>query len=111
MTQAGSPVARLRRGLARLLGLVPVLDLHGLGVADAVRATELFLEEAAAEGREQVRIVYGKGRRGPGGVGALRVAIPDLVAARTGGLVLRFERQVEADGHDGAMRVWLRCGT
>ncbi|MFM7142250.1 MAG: Smr/MutS family protein [Alphaproteobacteria bacterium] len=108
MTEEPSgPVDRLRRGLARLLGLVPVLDLHGLGVADAVRATELFLAEAAAEGRDEVRIVYGKGRRGPGGVGALRVAIPDLVAARTG-IVRRFERQVEGDGHDGSMRVWLR---
>ena len=104
-------LARLLESIARLLGVVPVLDLHGLGVADAVRATERFLEECVAEGRDEVRIVYGKGRGGPGGIGALRVAIPDLVAAREGGLVLRFERQVERDGHDGSMRVWLRTGS
>ena len=76
-------------------------QIYALAAAgcDIVRCT--CNEEAAAEGRDQVRIVYGKGRRGPGGVGALRVAIPDFVAARTGGLVLRFERQVESDGHDG----------
>ncbi len=106
--RARGPVERLRRSLARLLGLVPVLDLHGLGVADAVRATERFLADAAADGHDEVRIVYGKGRGSPGGIGALRIAIPDLVAAREGGLVRRFERQVESDGHDGSMRVWLR---
>lgn len=99
---------RLRRRLARLLGLVPTLDLHGYRVADAVAATERFLADAAEDGHDEVRIVYGKGRGSPGGIGALRIAIPDLVAAREGGLVRRFERQVESDGHDGSMRVWLR---
>lgn len=99
---------RLRRRLARLLGLVPTLDLHGYRVADAVAATERFLADAAEDGHDEVRILYGKGRGSPGGIGALRIAIPDLVAAREGGLVRRFERQVESDGHDGSMRVWLR---
>ena len=100
-------LSRLRRECTRLLGLAPVLDLHGLGVADAVRATESFLAEAAAASHDEVRIVYGKGRHSPGGVGVLRSAVPDLVAARTGSIVRRFERQVESDGRDGAMRVWL----
>ena len=102
------PFDRLRRSLARLLGLVPTLDLHGYRVADAVQATERFLADAAADGHREVRIVYGKGRGGPGGIGALRIAIPDLIAARQGGIVRRFERRIEADGHDGSMRVWLR---
>jgi DNA-nicking Smr family endonuclease len=91
----------------RLLGLVPALDLHGLGVPDALRATEEFLRDALRLGHREVRIVYGKGRGSPGGIGVLRRAIPGWLEQHAGVLVARFERELDADGQDGAMRVWL----
>jgi DNA-nicking Smr family endonuclease len=97
----------LRRLLRELLGLVPALDLHGLGVRDALTQTELFLREMADRGEREVRVVYGKGRGSPGGVGVLRQAVPAWLEQHGGGLVERFSREVDRDGNDGAMRVWL----
>ena len=91
-----------------MLGLVPTLDLHGLGVRDAIDETGRFVAEMAARGEREVRIVYGKGRGSPGGVGVLRQAIPAWLEQHGGDHVERFEREVYADGNDGAMRVWLR---
>jgi len=98
----------LRRVLRDVLGLVPTLDLHGLGVRDALAATERFLREARDAGEPQVRIVYGKGRGTPGGVGVLRQVVPAWIEQHAGAWVERFERDVDRDGNDGAMRVWLR---
>ena len=95
------------RSLRRLLGIVPTLDLHGLKVREALRATEEFLREAAHAGDREVRIVYGKGRGSPGGVGVLRSAVPGWLEQHAGDLVARFERELDADGNDGAMRVHL----
>lgn len=92
-----------------MLGLVPTLDLHGLGVRDAIDETERFVAEMAARGEREVRIVYGKGRGSPGGVGVLRQAIPAWLEQHGGDHVERFERAVDADGNDGALRVWLRA--
>jgi DNA-nicking Smr family endonuclease len=97
----------LRRLLREVFGLVPTLDLHGLGVADALAETERFLREMAARGEREVRVVYGKGRGSPGGVGVLRQAIPGWLEQHGAGLVERFERVIDRDGNDGAMRVWL----
>ena len=91
-----------------MFGLVPTLDLHGLGVRDAIDETGRFVAEMAARGEREVRIVYGKGRGSPGGVGVLRQAIPAWLEQHGGDSVERFEREVDADGNDGAMRVWLR---
>ncbi len=104
-----SPAARgPLRALLRLLGIVPTLDLHGLGVREALRATEDFLRAAAAAGEREVRIVYGKGRGSPGGVGVLRQAVPAWLEQNGGAIVTRFTRELDADGNDGAMRVELR---
>ena len=89
---------------------VPTLDLHGLGVRDAIAETECFVAEMAARGEPEVRIVYGKGRGSPGGVGVLRQAIPAWLEQHGGARVVRFEREIDADGNDGAMHVWLRGG-
>jgi DNA-nicking Smr family endonuclease len=70
--------------------------------------TESFVREAAAAGWPRVRIVYGKGRHSPGGVGALRQAVPAWLEQHGAPWVERFERQLDADGNDGAMLVWLR---
>ena len=66
----------IRKLVREALGIMPTLDLHGLGVQDALRETEQFLREAQEEGLGSVRIVYGKGRRSPGGRGVLREVIP-----------------------------------
>ncbi|HEY2387541.1 MAG TPA: Smr/MutS family protein [Candidatus Binatia bacterium] len=97
-------VTRLLRGAG---GGVPVLDLHGLGVRDAVAATERFLRECAADGVREVRIVYGKGRGSPGGRGVLREVIPRWLAHEGAALVASAVPEPDASGADGAIRVRL----
>jgi DNA-nicking Smr family endonuclease len=97
------------RSLIRaLLGVVPTLDLHGLGVKQALAETERFLREAHENGASEVRIVYGKGRGSPGGIGVLRQAVPAWIEQHGSPWVDRFERQLDDTGNDGAMRIWLR---
>lgn len=96
-----------RSWLRSLLGIVPTLDLHGLGVRAALAETETFLREAQRSGEREVRIVYGKGRGSPGGVGVLRQAVPAWIEQHGGEWVERFERQLDDRGEDGAMRLWL----
>jgi DNA-nicking Smr family endonuclease len=98
----------IRQLLRSLFGLEPTLDLHGLGVKDAIAETERFVAEAAAAGEERVRIVYGKGRHSPGGVGALRAVIPRWLDGEGKRWIERYERDLDASGDDGAVRVWLR---
>ena len=98
----------LRALLRSLFGLTPTLDLHGLGVKEAVAETEHFLRQAREAGETQVRIVYGKGRRTPGGVGVLRGVIPHWLDEDGRDLVERYERDLDSSGDDGAVRVWLR---
>jgi DNA-nicking Smr family endonuclease len=109
-------VHTLDRLLATLLGraaramppAAPVLDLHGLGVKDALAATERFLREATAEGADEVRIVYGKGRRSPGGRGVLREVVPRWLAADGRRWAASAIPEPDARGEDGAIRVRLR---
>jgi DNA-nicking Smr family endonuclease len=98
----------LRAVLRSLFGLTPTLDLHGLSAKEAVAETERFLHQARAAGATQVRIVYGKGRRTPGGVGVLRGVIPHWLDEQREDLVERYERDLDQSGDDGAVRVWLR---
>lgn len=98
-------LASLRQWLRDLFGLVPVLDLHGLGVKDARRECDDFLAQARAQGVSCVRIVYGKGKRSPGGIGVLRQAVPSWLDHHPS--VARYQRQLDASGDDGSVRVWL----
>lgn len=98
----------LRQALRKLFGIVPNLDLHGLGVRDAIAASDLFLREMQALGEPEVRLVYGKGRRSPGGRGVLRDVIPHWLENEGATYVDHYERQPDATGVDGAARVWLR---
>lgn len=100
--------ARLRALLRDLFGLVPTLDLHGLSPREAIAETERFITEAHAAGERRVRVVYGKGRGSPGGIGVLRRAVPGWLEQHATDLVERFEREVDRDGNDGGMRVWLK---
>jgi DNA-nicking Smr family endonuclease len=84
----------------------PQLDLHGTRVPEALAAVERFLARAAQQGVEEVRIVCGKGRHSPGGVGVLRDAVPGWLDAH--GYAGRYRREVDRDGRDGALRVLLR---
>jgi len=97
-----------RRTLREALGITPTLDLHGLGVRDAVAETERFLRHAQALGEPVVRIVYGKGRGSPGGRGVLRNVIPSWLEREGAAFVARYQRLPDASGADGAVRVWLR---
>lgn len=97
----------MRSLLRRIFGIVPTLDLHGLGVRRSLDETRDFLAAAHEAGEPQVRIVYGKGRGSPGGVGVLRQAVPAWIEQNAGDWVARFERVLDSSGDDGAMMVWL----
>ena len=98
----------IRRLIRDALGIMPTLDLHGLGVKAALRETEKFLAEAQEECLGSVRIVYGKGKRSPGGRGVLREAIPGWLDGEGHRFVRRWERRPDATGADGGMIVWVR---
>jgi DNA-nicking Smr family endonuclease len=91
-----------------MLGITPVLDLHGLGVKEALHGVEIFLRRAQAREEEFVRIVYGKGHGSPGGRGVLRDVVPRWLEREGAGLVQRFRRLPDASGADGAVLVWLK---
>ncbi len=93
-----------------LLGVVPTLDLHGYGVADAVAETERFLRHAQSLGDRVVRIVYGKGHGSPGGRGVLREVIPHWLDHEGADLVERYQRLPDSSGGDGSVKVWVRAG-
>lgn len=98
----------IRRLIRDAFGIMPTLDLHGLGVQAALRATEQFLAEAQEEGLGSVRIIYGKGKRSPGGRGVLREVIPNWLDGSGRRYVRRWERRPDASGADGGMVVWVR---
>ena len=99
----------IRKLIRGALGIMPTLDLHVMGVRAALRETEEFLAEAQEEGLGSVCIVYGKGKRSPGGRGVLREVIPNWLDGTTGRrYVRRWERRPDATGADGGMIVWVR---
>ncbi len=101
-------LAEIRGLLREALGILPTLDLHGLGVRDAVAETERFLRGAQAQRINSLRIVYGKGRGSPGGRGVLREVIPRWLDNEGRELVRRYERRLDASGADGGVIIWVR---
>jgi DNA-nicking Smr family endonuclease len=99
---------QLRLIVRGFLGITPTLDLHGLGVRDAVEETERFVRHAHAQNEPVVRIIYGKGHGSPGGRGVLRDVVPRWLEHEGAVWVERYERVPDASGADGAVRVWLR---
>lgn len=97
-----------RERIRELFGLVPTLDLHGLGVKDALAEIERFLLAAQAAGEPVVRIVYGKGNRSPGGRGVLREVVPRWLESEGRHLVRDTERLPDQTGADGSIKVWLQ---
>ena len=101
-------LVEIRALLRETFGILPTLDLHGLGVKNALRETEHFLREAQVQGAGSVRIVYGKGIRSPAGRGVLREVIPHWLEKEGSAFVRRYERRPDATGADGAVVVWVR---
>jgi DNA-nicking Smr family endonuclease len=97
-----------RAALRALFGIVPTLDLHGLGVKDALAETERFVREAHAAGATRIRIVYGKGLGSPGRQGVLRDIVPHWLEHEGWEWVERYERCPDASGMDGRADVWLK---
>jgi DNA-nicking Smr family endonuclease len=104
----GMALAEIRSLLREMLGILPTLDLHGLGVKDALRETEGFLRDAQDRRLGSVRIVYGKGRGSPGGRGVLREVVPKWLGNEGRDLVRRYERRPDESGADGGVIVWVR---
>jgi DNA-nicking Smr family endonuclease len=92
-------------------GVQPTLDLHGLPVKDAVRATADFVETSFRAGISPVRIVYGKGMGSPGGKGVLREVIPRWCEKEGKRWVESFKREVDLKGGDGSILLFLRSRT
>jgi DNA-nicking Smr family endonuclease len=99
---------RLRLVVREFLGVTPTLDLHGLGVRDALEETERFVRHAHSLGEPVVRIIYGKGRGSPGGRGVLRDVVPRWLDREGAEWVERYQRLPDASGADGVVRLWLR---
>lgn len=98
----------IRRLVRQALGIMPTLDLHGLGVKDALVETERFLADAQAHGLGSVKIVTGKGRGSPGGRGVLREVVPRWIETSGQAYVRRWERCPDRSGMDGGLIVWVR---
>jgi DNA-nicking Smr family endonuclease len=98
-----------RAALRELFGIVPTLDLHGLGVKEALGETERFVREAHDAGVTRLRIIYGKGLGSPGGQGVLRDVIPRWLENEGRDWVERYERCPDASGMDGRADVWLKA--
>jgi len=101
-------LTQIRKLIRRAFDIMPTLDLHGLGVQEALRETERFLCDAQTARRGSVRIVYGKGRGSPGGRGVLREVIPRWLDNDGRAYVRRYERRPDASGMDGGMIIWVR---
>ncbi len=85
------------------------LDLHGLGVDEALLATERFISQASTRGLRHVLIVHGKGKGSPGGVPLVKNELTKVLCHK------RYQRRVLAfctarnlDGGTGALYVLLR---
>ena len=84
---------------------VPVedsIDLHTFSPRDVVSVVEEYLEEAAAKGFREVRLIHGKGK------GVQRTAVRSLLSRHR--LVESFSDAPLGAGSWGATLVILRCG-
>lgn len=95
-----APPRRLR--LARLFsGGSSSVDLHGLTEDQAYRTLSAALEQAAAEGRRQLRVITGKG----GGAGVLRKQVPRWAAH--GPLAVYVQAAEPAPLRQGGEGAWI----
>ncbi len=83
----------------------PEVDLHGLRVPEALGALQQALRSAEGRGERRLRVVCGKGRGSPDGIGVLRSAVAGWLEQH--GYAGRYRREVDRDGRDGALWVDL----
>jgi len=76
------------------------IDLHAFSPRDVVSVVEEYLEEAAAKGYREVRLIHGKGK------GVQRAAIRSVLCNHP--LVAAFSDASPGAGGWGATRVVLR---
>jgi len=88
--------------------MIPELDLHGLGVQEALKITREFLELSREKRFMKVSVIFGKGRGSPGGEGVLRVVVPKAMETEWTDLVKSFRRHVDWDGRDAGVDVALK---
>ncbi len=79
----------------------PEVDLHGMRVPEALACVEETLKILEKQGGGEVRIICGKGKGSPGGVGVLRQAVCGWLDARG----IAYRRVVDGDGGDGSVVV------
>lgn len=82
------------------------VDLHGMGVEEALLAVERALDAARRAGGARVRLVCGKGRHSPGGRGVLREAVEGWLAARG----IPHAVRLDGDGLGGSILVDVAPG-
>jgi dsDNA-specific endonuclease/ATPase MutS2 len=82
------------------LGTEDSIDLHGFQPRDVLNVVADYLEEAAARGFGEVRLIHGRGK------GVQRARIQDLLGTHP--LVERFADAPATRGGWGATLVWLR---
>ena len=101
---------RLMRRLSREPERIDaVIDLHGLRQDEAHSRLDRFVRDAAARGFRLVMVITGKGRSSGGGIGVLRRAVPQWLAAPAlAPLVVGFAPAHRHRGGEGAIYVQLR---
>jgi hypothetical protein len=93
-----------RRGARPPRGTVhPLLDLHGLTAAEAVRRTERWLRDRRADGARTVVVVTGRGARSPG-LPVLRPEVEHLLGALRGSVVAGWEDERGGGGFTVRLR-------
>lgn len=88
--------------------VIPVLDLHGMRVKEALKTTEEFLRLSQSQGTREVKLIYGKGKGSPGGKGVLREVIPSWISKEGSIYVSEFRRVLDFDGGDGGIIIRLK---
>ncbi|MDR1396848.1 MAG: Smr/MutS family protein [Desulfarculales bacterium] len=85
------------------------LDLHGLGVEEAMLALEKFLKQSRERGLRHVLLVHGKGKGSLGGESVLKETLSRrLCHKRFARWVLAFCSAQNKDGGAGAMYLLLK---
>lgn len=91
---------RPREDLPHRVPVEDSIDLHAFSPRDVVSVVEEYLEEAAAKGYREVRLIHGKGK------GVQRAAIRSVLSRHP--LVAAFSDASPGAGGWGATRVVLR---
>lgn len=94
---------QLRRGRIRVESEI---DLHGLPPNKAHDALELFLSDAATQGRKCVKVIHGKGLSSPEGRSVIKAKVDHWL--RHDRRVLAYCSAPQSGGGTGAVTVLLR---